>query len=178
MYGPAFLVAPVMEPKATTRAVYLPHGADWFDFWTGKKFHGGQTVATEAPLEQIPLYIRAGSIIPFGPDIQYTNEKPADPIELRVYPGANGRFTLYEDEGDNYNYEKGVYSTIPVTWDEKKQLLTVGARQGHFPGMLMRRAFSAVIVSPAHGVGLTPTNHPDQERPYAGQAITVMAEMT
>ena len=95
------------------------------------------------------------------------------PIELRVYPGANGRFTLYEDEGDSYNYEKGLYATVPMTWDEKTQALTVGIRRGRFPGMLTRRTFRAVFVSPGHGVGLAPTDHPDQEKLYAGRAVTL-----
>ena len=176
LYGPAFLVAPVTEPKATTRAVYLPRGADWVDFWTGRRFRGGQTVTAAAPLEQVPLFVRAGSVVPFGPDVQYAGQKPADPIELRVYPGANGRFTLYEDEGDGYDYEKGLYATVPMTWDEKTQALTVGERRGRFPGMSARRTFRAVFVSPGHGVGLAPAAHPDQEKPYAGRAVTLRAQ--
>jgi alpha-D-xyloside xylohydrolase len=173
MYGPAFLVAPVTEAGATSRNVYLPAGADWVDFWTGKKFVGGQTVATEAPLAQIPLYVRAGSIIPFGPDVQYADEKPADPVELRVYPGSDGKFTLYEDEGDNYDYEKGVYATIPFTWSEGSRTLTLGARAGQFPGMLGKRTFRTVWVSPGHGTGLAPMENPDRETTYEGQAVAL-----
>ncbi len=107
MFGPAFLVAPVTEPQATNKNVYLPAGTSWVNFWSGENFNGGQTVAAAAPLEQMPLFVRAGSIVPLGPSVQFAREKPADPIELRVYRGANGTFTLYEDEGDNYNYERG-----------------------------------------------------------------------
>ena len=173
MYGPAFLVAPVTEPKATSRDVYLPKGADWIDFWTGKKYTGGQTVSTAAPFDQIPLYVRAGSIIPFGPDLQYADEKPADPIELRVYPGADGSFTLYEDEGDNYNYEKGAYATIPFFWSEQNQTLTLGDRAGQFPGMLTKRTFRAVWSSPGHGTGMNPTERADQEKSYDGHTTTL-----
>ena len=173
MYGPAFLVAPVTEAKATHRDVYLPTGTDWIDFWTGKKYTGGQTVSTAAPLDRIPLYVRAGSIIPFGPDLQYAGEKPADPVELRVYPGGDGSFTLYEDEGDNYNYEKGDYATIPFSWSEQNETLTVGDRSGHFPGMRDRRTFRAVWVSPNHGTGFSPLDRGDQEQSYAGRAATL-----
>jgi alpha-D-xyloside xylohydrolase len=169
MYGPAFLVAPVTVAQATSRDVYLPTGSDWINFWTGEKVTGGRTVSTAAPVEQIPLYVRAGSIIPFGPDVQYATEKPADPIVLRVYPGADGSFTLYEDEDDNYNYEKGAYATIPFTWSEQNKSLTLGARNGQCPGMLDKRTFHAVFVSTDHGTGLAPTEHPDQETSYNGQ---------
>ena len=173
MYGPAFLVAPVTKPKATSRDVYLPTGAQWIDFWTGKKYTGGQAVSTAAPLDQIPLYVRAGSIIPFGPDVQYADEKPADPIELRIYPGADGVFTLYEDQGDNYNYEKGVYATTPFAWSDRNGTLTLGARSGRFPGMLDTRMFRIVQVSTNHGSGMNPTDCADQEKPYGGVAATL-----
>ena len=107
LFGPSLLVCPVTTKGATTRPVYLPPGTAWTDFWTGRTLQGGQAVAAPAPIDTLPLYVRAGSIVPMGPYLQYTSEKPADPIELRVYPGANGAFTLYEDEGVNYNYEKG-----------------------------------------------------------------------
>ena len=128
-------MSPVTEPKATTRTVYLPQGAGWYDFWTGQKSQGGQEVQAATPLAQIPLHIREGSILPLGPVVQYAGEKPADPIELRVYPGQDGHFDLYEDEGDSYRYEQGARAIIPLTWDEKARTLTVGGRKGGFPGM-------------------------------------------
>ena len=155
MFGPAFLVAPVTEAKATSRKVYLPSGTSWVDFWTGENFDGGQTVNADAPLEKIPLFVRAGSIVPLGPVMQYASEKPADPIELRIYRGADGAFTLYEDEGDNYNYERGVHATIPISWSEKTQTLTLGKRVGTFPGMLKTRNFRLVRVKSGMGIGMT-----------------------
>jgi alpha-D-xyloside xylohydrolase len=173
LFGLAFLVAPVTTPQATNKPVYLPSGTRWINFWTGENFGGGDSVETPAPLEQIPLYVRAGSILPIGPLVQYAGEKPADPLELRIYRGADGSFTLYEDEGDNYNYERGAYSTIQFTWDDTKQALTIGKRSGNFHGMLKERTFRIVFVSPAHGVGAAPTEKPDAVIHYAGKAIAV-----
>jgi alpha-D-xyloside xylohydrolase len=158
---------------AATRLVYLPAGADWYDFWTGQKFSGGQTVPTAAPIEHIPLYVRAGSIIPFGPEVQYAGEKPADPIELRVYPGADGKTTLYEDEGDNYNYEKGIFAEIPFTWADSTQTLTIGARRGQFPGMLASRNFEVTYVAPGHGTGIEPADKPDERQTYTGASLAL-----
>src|SRR5207302_831115 len=145
MFGPAFLVNPATEAGATTRRLYLPQSR-WYDFWTGSAIAGGRTLEADAPLERLPLYIRAGSILPMGPDIEWSTEKPADPVELRVYRGADGEFALYEDENDNYNYERGVYATIAFRWDDTKQTLTIGDRQGQFPGMLTSRTFRVVFV--------------------------------
>ena len=144
MYGPAFLVSPVTEPDATTRRLYLPQ-AKWYDFWTGSAVAGGKTIDASAPLDRLPLYIRAGSILPLGPDEEWSTEKPADPIELRIYRGADADFTLYEDENDSYNYEKGIYATIPLHWDDAKQTLTIGDRKGQFPGMLRKPQFPGRI---------------------------------
>jgi len=154
LFGPAFLVTPVTQSRATSREVYLPAGARWVDFWAGRAQEGGQTITVEAPLAQLPLLVRAGSIVPLGPDVQYANEKPADPIELRVYPGADGTFTLYEDEGDGYGYEKRRHATIPFTWNDRARTLTIGARQGEFPGMLKTRTFRIVLVAPGAGTGI------------------------
>ena len=153
MFGPALLVSPVTEPGADTRRTYLPK-ASWYDFWTGRKQDGAKMIDAAAPLDRVPLFVRAGSIVPLGPDVQYAAEKPADPIELRVYRGANGEFTLYEDENDGYNYEKGAYATIPIRWDEALQTLTIGERKGKFPGMLQSRNFRIVFVSENHGAGI------------------------
>lgn len=159
--------------KPMRRRVYLPAGTDWYDFWTGDRLAGGRTVDSPAPLETMPLHVRAGSIVPFGPHLQYAGEKPADPIELRVYPGADGRFELYEDEGDGYAYEKGVSATIPMDWTEATHALTIGARRGSFPGMLERRLFHVVFVKKGHGTGVEPTPRPDATVEYAGQPLTV-----
>jgi alpha-D-xyloside xylohydrolase len=172
MYGPAFLVNPVTEPAASTRRLYLPK-ARWYDFWTGTSADGGQVVGAVAPLERMPLYIRAGSVLPMGPEIEWSTQKPADPIELRVFRGADGDFTLYEDENDTYSYEKGVYATIPLHWDDAKQVLTLGQRQGKFPGMLGRRTFRIVFVGENHGVGVGVTDEPDKTVQYSGEKITV-----
>ncbi len=172
MFGPAILVNPVTHPDADSRKVYLPH-AKWYDFWTGAEEAGGRSLYAPAPLSRIPLYVRAGSIVPMGPEMQYSTQKPADPIELRVYPGADGSFTLYEDENDNYDYQKGIYSTIPFHWDDAAKSLTIGARKGQFPGMLQKRTFDVVFVGPGHGVGLDPTKEPDRVVQYDGQEIQV-----
>ena len=126
--------------------VYLPAGTQWYDFWTNARFKGGQTIEKETTLATIPLYVRAGSILPLGPDVQYATEKPWDDLEIRVYPGADGEFTLYEDEFDNYNYEKGVYTTIPFRWDDRTRTLTIGERKGNYPGMLQQRRFRIALV--------------------------------
>ena len=172
MYGPAFLVNPVTEPSATTRPVYLPT-AKWYDFWSGVATEGGREISAPTPLERLPLYIRAGSIVPMGPDVEWSTERPADPIELRVYRGADGDFTLYEDENDNYNYEKGAYATIPLHWDDAKKSLMIGERQGQFPGMLASRKFHIVFVGDNHGAGIAPFNTPDNVVSYSGKSITI-----
>ena len=172
MYGTAFLVSPVTEAAATSRRVYLPN-AKWYDFWSGVPADGGREITAQAPLDRLPLYIRAGSILPMGPAIEWSTERPADPIELRVYRGADGEFTLYEDENDNYNYEKNVYATILFRWDDTKQTLTIGDRQGQFPGMLASRTFRVVFVGEKHGVGIAPSDTPDKVVNYSGKQIIV-----
>jgi alpha-D-xyloside xylohydrolase len=143
---------PVLVEKA--KVVYLPGGTLWYDFWTGKTYSGGQRARFEAPIDKIPLLVKAGSIIPMGPFVQYSSEKPADPLELRIYRGANDAFRLYEDENDNYNYEKGIYSTINFDWDDASKTLTIGARKGEFPGMLKTRTIKVVLVDEKHGAGI------------------------
>ncbi len=148
LFGRSILVAPVTKPEARTWPVYLPKGADWYQFYSNQKYNGGQTVQCNAPIDEIPLYIKAGSILPIGPKVQYSTEKKWDNLELRVYAGADGTFTFYEDENDNYNYEKGVYSTITMQWDEKARTLTLKDREGNFPGMLKSRKFKVVFITP------------------------------
>ena len=172
MFGPALLVSPVTEPGADTRRMYLPK-ANWYDFWTGRKQDGAKMIDASSPLDRIPLFVRAGSIIPMGPDLQYAAEKSPDPIELRVYRGANGTFSLYEDENDGYNYEKGAYATIQIRWDEASQALTIGERKGKFPGMLESRTFRVVFVGENHGTGIDITAQADKSVSYTGQAVSV-----
>ena len=131
--------------ETKTASKYLPKGALWYDFWTNKTYKGGQTVTVQTSLDRVPMFVRAGSILPLGPEMQYVGEKAWDHLEIRIYPGADGSFTLYEDEGDNYNYEKGVYATIPFTWNDKTSSLTIGSRQGSYPGMLASRQFTFVL---------------------------------
>jgi len=172
MFGPALMPCPVTVAGATNRSVYLPSGTTWYDFWTGQTNAGGQTVSAAATIDKLPIYVRAGSIIPYGPAIQYAMQTN-DLIELRVYRGADGKFTLYEDEGDNYNYEKGKYATIPIEWNEAEQTLTVGKRSGGFPGMLKERAFHVVLVSPARGTGMETEAQADVVVRYSGKAVTI-----
>ena len=127
-----------------TATKYLPKGAVWYDFWTGKAYKGGQTVTLETSLNRVPMFVRAGSILPLGPEMQYVGEKSWDNIELRLYPGADGSFTLYEDEGDSYRYEQGVCSTVTFRWNDRRRTLTIGERKGRFPGMLQQRRFTVV----------------------------------
>ncbi len=163
----------VVEPREKTRSVYLPAGVSWIDFWTGEKLNGGETIVSDAPIEKMPLTIRAGSIVPMGPFLQYSTEKPADPIELRIYPGADGSFTLYEDENDNYDYEKGVYSTIAFHWNDASHRLIINARKGEFPGMLQTRNFQIVLVRKNHGAGVEVTKNPDKVVVYKGDEQTI-----
>lgn len=145
-YGPNSLPLPHVE-KA--RDVYLPSGGAWHDFWTGQRHAGGQTIRCAAPLETLPLFVRAGAILALGPDVQFASEKPADPIELRVYPGADAVFSLYEDDGESYRYEQGACAIIPISWNDQSRTLTFGARQGAFPSMLRARTFHIVIADAA-----------------------------
>ena len=172
LFGPAILVSPVTEPGATSRHLYLPD-ATWYDFWTGSKAQGPAAIDSPAPMARLPLFVRAGSILPLGPDIEYAAEKPADPIELRIYRGANGEFTLYEDENDNYNYEKSAHAAIPFRWDEAAQTLTIGERTGAFPGMLASRTLQIVFVGPGHGIGDGLTQNADKTVAYTGKKIVV-----
>ena len=175
LFGREIMVSPVTGAGAVTRGVYLPGGGDWYDFWTGKRTGGGQRIEAAAPIEILPLFVPAGSILPLGPVMQYTSEKPADPVELRVYRGADGGFTLYEDAGDGYDYEKGVFAAIPLTWNESAGTLTIGARQGKFPGMLKERTFRVVFVNENHGGGGEETAPADAVVHYTGQTVVVPA---
>src|SRR5271157_2304054 len=173
MFGPAILVNPVLKANATHRSVYLPPSPAWYDFWTGNSVPGGQEIDADAPLDRMPLYVRAGSILPMGPDIEYATQDAGGPIELRIYRGADGEFNLYEDAGDSYDYEKGQHSVIPITWNDQAGVLTIGAREGSYPGMIEKRTFRIVLVGKGHGIGGEVTTEADQEINYEGTEIKV-----
>ncbi|WP_417186402.1 TIM-barrel domain-containing protein [Bacteroides sp.] len=153
MFGKSILVAPVTS-GVRRRSLYLPEGTQWIDFWTGEMQKGGQEISREAPIDIIPLYVKAGSIVPVGPSVQFATEKLWDDLQVRIYPGADGEFTLYEDENDNYNYEKGKYTTVRMTWSDKDRQLTIHPRQGSYDGMLQNRNFRIVVVDNLKGLGL------------------------
>jgi alpha-D-xyloside xylohydrolase len=182
MFGPAFLVNPVTsqlytgkgaDSGKTTRNVYLPLGAGWYDFYTGQLYKGGQSIAAAAPIDIIPLYVKAGSIVPMGPVMEYATEKPARMIELRIYPGANGQFEYYEDENDNYNYEKGMSASFKLNWDDKTHTLSISATKGSFPGMLKKHTLNIVLVNGAHGSNIQASNTSDKTVTYIGKKMSV-----
>ncbi|WP_158994548.1 TIM-barrel domain-containing protein [Mucilaginibacter sp. L196] len=168
MFGKSFLVIPVTEKGVKSQSIYLPAGTQWFDFWTGDVTSGGKNIERATPIDIMPLYVQAGSIIPWGPKVQYATEKKWDHLTIRIYPGANGKFTLYEDQNDNYNYEKGQYATIDFTWNDKARTLTINDQQGAFTGMIKKRTFDLVLVGPGHGSGLD-TGTPDKIISYEGK---------
>ncbi len=173
MFGSSLLVSPVTTYKARSRPVYLPAGTAWYDFWTGARTPGGRTITANAPYDQIPLFVRAGAIVPFGPEEQYIGEKSARTLTVYVYAGANGRFTLYEDDGLTYDYERRQFSEIPFTWNDATRTLTVGARAGSFGGMLTDRTFNVVLVTPSAPAGYSQAPTPTKTVAYDGRAVSV-----
>jgi alpha-D-xyloside xylohydrolase len=171
MFGPSLLVAPVYKYKVSTRKVYLPSLCGWYDLYTGKYFPGGQRIEADAPYERMPLFVKEGSIIPIGPDIQFTDEKPADPVILMVYTGRDCTFTLYEDEGTNYNYEKGACSTIRISFNDATGELVIGERKGEYEGMLKERTFNIVWVKKETPLKFDPAAKPDLIVKYDGSII-------
>ena len=161
--------APKLDTKVET---YLPKGGDWYDFWDGTRHAGGQRVTRDVPLDIMPLYVRAGSIVPMGPEVQYATQNPGAPYEVRIYPGANAHFTLYEDDNETYDYEKGQRATYDLVWNDKARTLTIGARRGTFPGMVQRRRLDLVLVGPgkANGIAAAPAA---RHVTYDGKAVTV-----
>lgn len=165
MLGPALLVCPVTHamhhgPGSTpldgaqqSRSVYLPAGCGWYDFWTGEHHEGGQTMSVDAPLERIPVFVREDSILPLGPEVQHSGESVAGPLELRVYAGSDGALDLYDDAGDGYGYEDGELSATPLRWDDAERVLSVGGREGSFPGMAPTRRLHPVAVGGGVGTG-------------------------
>ncbi len=172
LFGPALMVNPVTEPGASSRKIYLPGKAAWYDFWTGKPQTAGRRIDAAAPIGILPLYVPAGTILPLGPALEYVSQKPADPLEVRVYPGADGSFDLYEDAGDSYDYEHGAYATIPFHWNDASRTLTIGKRTGAYEGMLKSRTFRIVLVSERQGRGVNESVEAPRAA-YAGQEIRV-----
>lgn len=172
MFGPSILVNPITSAGAVTRALYLPPAKYWYDFWTGDKIAGDQQIVALAPLARIPLYARAGAILPLGPASEFAGQSPDAPIEIRVYPGADGSFDLYNDRGDTYGYEKGEYATIPIRWDDAARTLRFDSRRGEYPGMASDRTFHVVLVRRGHGSGPEPSQEFKKVR-YTGRATSI-----
>src|SRR5579862_5398268 len=171
LFGPSLLVNPVTEPGATTRHLYLPKGK-WYNFWTGETVEGGRAIDAAAPLAEMPLFVRAGSIIPLGPEIQYAEQPSKDPIELRIYTGADGDFTLYQDDGNTYDYEKGELASVPIHWDDTRHRLTIGVRSGRYQGIPQIQPILIVFVRENRGAGINPTPPTAAELiPYDGRVV-------
>jgi alpha-D-xyloside xylohydrolase len=173
MFGPALMACPVGYYKARNRSVYFPEQCGWYDLYTGAYINGGQRLVVDAPYECIPVYVREGAIIPFGPEMEWSDEKPAELINLYVYAGKDGEFQLYEDEGTNYNYEKGKYATIDITYDDEDKTISFGARKGQFPGMLKNRRFNVVLISKDAPKPLNLDNPEGKLVNYSGKAVTI-----
>ncbi len=162
-----------VEKAAAPVKVYLPKGTVWYDFWSNRRYEGGRTIERLAPIDIIPVFVKAGSILPFGPAVQYSNEKPWDNLEIRVYPGADGEFTLYEDEGDNYNYEKGAFSEIKFSWNDATRTLTIADRKGEYKGMLNYRKFRILLVDGKSASGAVEATNFNTTVDYSGKAVSV-----
>jgi len=173
LFGNSLLVNPVTQPNVASRSVVLPAGNDWIDFWTGRTYHGGQTIVADARLEQIPILVKVGSIVPMGPVVQSSAEAQ-DPLEIRVYGGKDADFLLYEDSGDSYAYEHGARATIHLHWDDRRNMLSIGDRAGAFPGMPGKQTFCIVLVKEEHGIGMGSESGLDRTATYAGHRMTIV----
>ena len=174
MFGPALMACPVMKYGERHRSVYLPQQKGWYDLYTNKYYGGGQTIDVDAPYDRIPVFVPEGSILLFGPEMEWSDEKPADPITVYVYAGKDGSFTLYEDENTNYNYEKGLYSTITFKYDDASHSLTIGQRKGHFSGMLKNHKFNIVLRTPQTvDATLNPDSAKGKTVEYKGKKLVV-----
>ena len=174
MFGPALMACPVGEYQKYSRNVYLPKQKGWYDFYTGKHYAGGQTIVADAPFDKIPVFVPEGSILPVGPEMEWSDQKKAELIDLYVYAGKDGSYTLYEDEGTNYNYEKGKYAMIDFKYNDAQKTLTIGARKGSFAGMLQKRRFNVILVNAQNNLGVNLAKAPKGKMvKYAGQAVTV-----
>ena len=173
LFGRSILVNPVTEAGANHRQVYLPKGEDWFDFWTGDKLSGGQTITAPAPLDKLPLYVRAGSILPLGPVAEYADQSADGPYEIRIYPGHDAHFTLYLDSGDGYEYQQGQHLEVPLTWHDATRTLTIGYIDGGFAGQPRSGEFHIVLVHSDHGSGPAVTATADQTVTYTGNELNL-----
>lgn len=173
MFGPALMACPVGYYKARNRSVYFPKQCGWYDFYTGEHYDGGQHLVVDAPYEKIPVFVREGAIIPFGPAMEWSDEKPAELINLYVYEGQDGSFQLYEDEGTNYNYEKGKYATIEIAYNDADKTVSFGKRNGAFKGMLKNRRFNVVLVKKDQPRDLNLDNPEGKMVQYSGKAVSV-----
>ena len=173
MFGPSLLVNPITTAGATQRLLYLPPSPVWYDFWTGETLHGDQQILANAPLDRIPVYVPAGAILPLGPESEYAGQQPEAPIEVRVYAGANGSFTLYQDEGDSYRYEKGEHATVQLQWEDAAKTLSFGERQGHYAGMPQKITFHVTRVTANAGTGF-PISTKFETIVYTGQAAKLL----
>ena len=173
MFGPALMACPVGSYKARNRSVYFPKQTGWYDLYTGEHIQGGQCLVVDAPYERIPVYVREGAIVPFGPEMQWSDEKPAELINLYVYAGSDGQFLLYEDEGTNYNYEKGKYATIDIRYDDASRTVSFGARAGNFNGMLKQRRFNVVLITKDAAKPLNLENPEGKLVQYNGKALSI-----
>jgi alpha-D-xyloside xylohydrolase len=166
MFGKGLMVAPVIQPAADVRTVYLPGKDAWYDFWSGKRLDGGRVIAAKADINTIPVFMRAGTILPLGPMKQYADQPSTEATELRVYPGRDGSFLLYDDEGDGYGYEQGRYATVMLTWNEAQHRFTLGKRSGKYPGMSSKQTFRVVC-------GTTPAGGPAHDVTFTGAELSV-----
>jgi alpha-D-xyloside xylohydrolase len=173
LFGPSLLVAPVTEFKARERQVYLPAGTGWYDFYSGRMETGGRTIRAAAPYERMPLFVRAGSILPVGPEMQYAREKVGAPVTLNVYTGADGSFSLYEDDGVSRQYLNGAFARVPIRYDERTGTLTIGAREGSYPGMVANRTIHVRWTTPKQPRRLDFNAKPDATVAYSGGQQTV-----
>ena len=174
MFGPALMACPVGEYQKYTRNVYLPKQKGWYDFYTGKYYAGGQTIVADAPYEKIPVFVPEGAILPVGPEMEWSDQKKAELIDLYIYAGKDGQFTIYEDEGTNYNYEKGKYATFDIKYNDAQKTVTIGARKGSFDGMLQKRRFNVILVNTQNGQGVNLAKSPKGKMvKYAGKQVVV-----
>jgi alpha-D-xyloside xylohydrolase len=173
LFGNSLLISPVTQPNAVSRDVVLPAGNDWVDFWSGKTYHGGQTIVAHAPLDQIPILVKMGSIVPMGPIVQSTADSE-DPLEIRIYGGKDADFLLYEDGGDSYAYEHGARATIRLHWDDRRKTLSIGDRLGSFPAMPREQNLHIVLVKEEHGVGIGPESEVDRAATYTGHQTAIV----
>ena len=173
MFGPSLMVAPVYEYKATTKQVYFPEGSNWYDFYNGRIYKGGDSKVVDAPYSHMPLFVPEGGILLFGPEINYVGEKQPDEIDVYVYAGKNGSFYLYEDEGTNFNYEKGAFSKITFEYNDADKTIVIGERDGSYPDMLTNRTFNIVYIQPDKNAGWDVKKEPSAVVKYTGKEVAV-----